>query len=287
MKIVNVTQSSKEWHEFRQKGIGASEASCLIGANPWKKLDKLIMEKIFGAANFDNPAMKRGRDLEPFVRTYLEKKYGTELLPLCATHETYEFVRASFDGINLEKQMLFEIKCPGERDHSTARFGKMPDKYMPQCQWQLLVSGYKAMTYVSYYENGLPQIAEVVVVEDRDFQKLLLEKAWVAWEKVKESEIPSDETRVIQNPGAEQLITEAIAIQNEIKRLEESLDHIKDNLKIVLGTEEKLKCGEWVLGWTTRKGTVDYSAIDALKEINLDQYRKPDSKAFYFKKAKD
>ena len=39
------TTNREEWLKERKKGIGASEASCIIGVNPWKTNVELWQEK--------------------------------------------------------------------------------------------------------------------------------------------------------------------------------------------------------------------------------------------------
>ena len=47
------TTNREEWLKERKKGIGASEASCIIGVNPWKTNVELWQEKT-------GPAVKTG-----------------------------------------------------------------------------------------------------------------------------------------------------------------------------------------------------------------------------------
>jgi putative phage-type endonuclease len=279
MKIIPIQQGSEDWHKFRSQGIGASEAACLLGKNSWKSLEKLYMEKIIGTVDFDNEHMRRGVELEPYARAAMEKILGYELKPLCAVHDEHDFVRASFDGVNIEHGAIIEIKCPGEKDHTEARAGRVPAKYQPQCQWQMMVSGLREMTYVSF--DGT-EVISVTVAANVEMQSELLEKAKEFWVNVQNKVIP--QTEEVEDEGTLELVNMDLSLSDQIKELEASQEEIRNELKKVLNKKNKLKCGEAVFGWTSKKGAVDYGSIPELKSVNLEAYRKPPTRSFYVKR---
>ena len=122
MKIVTVKQNSREWREWRGKGLGASDAPSYMGESPWTSPFELWLQKTGlmerpPANEFQVAAMKRGTDLEPIARKMFEAHIGKPFPSLSAFHEEHEFLRASFDGHNGELNEILEIKCPGKEDH--------------------------------------------------------------------------------------------------------------------------------------------------------------------------
>ena len=67
---------------------------------------------------------------------------------------------------------------------------------------------------------------------------------------------------------------EAYRLKQQIAELSEKQAELMDNLKKASGGIET-RFGNYKLGITIRQGSVDYSSIPQLREINLDLYRKP------------
>ena len=176
MKLLNLTQGSKEWLDWRATGIGSSDAAVLLGQNPWKSEDELFEEKLSNKTEFTpNAAMIRGTKLEPVILGLYCNHVGDSLKPLVAVHSEYNRFNASFDGINLETKRLVEIKAPNPKAHAMALSGKVPHYYIPQVQWLLLVSGFEYLDYVSW--DGVSKLPAIVrVYKDEKIHKELVEK---------------------------------------------------------------------------------------------------------------
>ncbi len=194
MRIVEVKQGSKEWREWRGKGLGASDMPALMGDSPWTSPFELWLQKT-GLAVREEPnayqlsAMQRGNDLEPTVRKMFEKKMGKKFPANAGMHDEYDFIRASFDGLSEDNEVL-EIKCPNKVDHEKAVKGKVPSKYWAQVQTQLLISGAKTAHYVSWDGKSKSLDGCVVVLPDREYQLKLVDCAIDFWKRVENSILP-------------------------------------------------------------------------------------------------
>lgn len=179
MKLVKLTQNTPEWLEFRYSHIGASDAMAIMGTSPWKSAHDLYEEKRSKLEQGDNFAKSEGRRLEPLALEAFEQQTGHTMFPMVFTHDKYDWMSASFDGITLDRKTILEIKCPGKVDHLEALCGKIPPKYYPQIQHQLEVSGLDRAHYFSYaHGSGI-----VVVVErDQDYINILVEKELEFWD---------------------------------------------------------------------------------------------------------
>lgn len=187
MPKLNLTQ---EWLKWRMEGIGSSDAPAVMGASPWCTPLKLWQIKT-GRAKPEprNMAMQRGLDLEPFARQHYEQFTGIEMEPSLSKHSKYDFIRATFDGINEETKKVLEIKCPGREDHKKAIAGKIPEKYLWQCVHLLLVTGYECLDYVSF--DGEKAVL-VTFRRDRELEEKLLKAEIKFWECVKKDVPPSN-----------------------------------------------------------------------------------------------
>ena len=162
MKFVEMEQRSQEWLDWRKSKIGASEIPIILGESPYCTPYVLWQKKLgFIENNSDNFAMKRGRDLESIVLSMVNEKLKANFVPATIVHDEFEWASASLDGIDLEKMLILEIKCPNKDDHELASNGKVPKHYFPQVQWQLFVSGIHKGFYASYNSGDL----QVVSVE--------------------------------------------------------------------------------------------------------------------------
>ena len=53
--------------ELRREFIGASEVASILDVNPFESARSMWYRKVFGIVTPDNPAMARGRKMEPYI----------------------------------------------------------------------------------------------------------------------------------------------------------------------------------------------------------------------------
>src|SRR5689334_6309347 len=135
-------QNTSEWLEMRRNKIGASDAPVIMGVSPWKTPFQLWEEKLgIGKEKETTASMRRGIDMEEEARQKFEELTGHIVFPKVMFHPDYEYLMASLDGIDMDHKVAVEIKCPGREDHECAMDGVVPEKYKPQLQHQLEVTG--------------------------------------------------------------------------------------------------------------------------------------------------
>ena len=190
MKILHISQRGPDWLRWRQAGIGGSDASVLTGDSPYMSEALLLKSKKEGNKNVvkENPAMKRGKHLEPKARVKYQELTGIRVRPVCVVHEEHDWLRASLDGLSFDGKTVLEIKCPSDFHHETALSNSVPSHYIPQVQHLLLVTGCPQLHYFSYTDRlkrFRPEecFALVKVLPDLDYQKYLFEKEKAWWEK--------------------------------------------------------------------------------------------------------
>jgi putative phage-type endonuclease len=168
-----VEQRTEEWFQARLGKVTASRVADVIAktktgysASRDNYMAQLICERLTGqqGESFTNTAMQHGVDTEPLARSAYENLRNLMVKEVgFINHPRIEMAGASPDGIVGEG--ILEIKCPNTSNHlDTLLSAKVPSKYIPQMQWQMLCTGSKWGDYVSF-DNRLPEHLQLFVQE--------------------------------------------------------------------------------------------------------------------------
>jgi len=151
-------QRSEEWFQARLGKVTASRVADVLakiksGESASRRNYKiqLVSERLTGEKQetYINQAMQDGIDREAFARDRYVQQFGEVEEVGFIKHPTLE-AGASPDGIVGEDGIL-EIKCPMGSTHTeTLMTQDVPSRYVPQIQFQLLVTGRKWCDFVSY-----------------------------------------------------------------------------------------------------------------------------------------
>ena len=275
MKIIELQQGTEEWLNWRRTVITATEASIILGNNPyetpyncWQRKMGLIGEKK------SNEAMERGKRLEPEARNQFFERFGIEMIPKVVESTEFNFLGASLDGISHTGHLILEIKCGAAKLHSMAERGEIPEYYKDQMQHQLLVTGADLAFYYSY--DGTDGIC-IEVLPDPEWKKKFLPKAREFWKCIAFAEPPplqdKDYKDMSEAPAWRPVALAYRDICEQIKWLEQVKEcHRKDLLEIC-GDHNCMGDGIKVIK-TTMKGRIAYDEIPEIKGVDLDKYRK-------------
>lgn len=144
------SQGSQEWLDSRKYFIGGSEISVLLGKNKYKKVNKLILERLGVNPFIGNMACNWGTIFEELIRNIVSNKYKCKIVETGSIkHDSYN-LSYSPDGLGVVKKnnlkdiisidtldeisktdeilVLFEFKCP----HRRIPTGEVPDHYIDQ-----------------------------------------------------------------------------------------------------------------------------------------------------------
>ncbi len=286
------SQQRETWLQWRGKGIGSSDMPIIMGVSPWKSIYKLWLEKT-GQEKDDfkgNWATARGNRLEPLVRNWYNDKYQTKMEPKNFEHKEFNFFRSSLDGFDESINRAIEIKCPSVTDHQCAVDGNVPEKYLPQVHWLMFVSGCDSLDYVSYNEIHEQEYAVVTIKPDLIYREELKDKALLFWKHVQDKTPPDlpthdSENEIFNKQELENLLLIYEQITKDIDELERKKEELINKIKFQV-KGEKAKFNNYSMAWTKRIGAVDYSKIEVLKNIDLNQYRKESTTYFTVKKLK-
>lgn len=269
--LSDIQQGTEEWLNLRKTKITATDASIIMGASHWKTKVQLYHEKMSDVnLSFKNERMQRGIDLEPVARDLFILQTGIFVEPKVIIKD---WAMASLDGIDDTGQHLLEIKCPGEKDHSFAVNGKIPDHYYPQLQHQMYVCDIQKMYYFSF--DGVDGVTIIVERDDEYISKMIKEELEFYQCMIEKTPPhPSEKDYVERNDITwEQCALRWKSVTNSIKELEQEEEDLRKQI-IFLSGESNSKGAGISLCQYERKGNVDYTKIPELKGVNLDIFRK-------------
>lgn len=278
MIFVNIEQNTKEWLAFRSDHIGASDCGPIMKDSPFKSPRKLWEEKFSPVSFSQNEAMKRGHNLEPIAREHYNKLSGKNFVPKVAVSKCRPWQSASFDGLDLEEEIVLEIKCPGEKVFGEMAKGVIAKTYLWQIQHQLCVSNYKkAILFVFNGETGI----EIAYERNESMIRELIREEGVFYDKNMLKWIPPEtnkEAPVIRI-DMEDLLKEAYESNQEMLYYRKKYENLKEEIKIKCG-DRSVESSFYKFIKTKRKGTVQYKNIPELDNVDLDNYRAPDTEAW-------
>ena len=267
-------QNTEAWLEMRKNHIGASDAPIILNLSPYLTPYQLWEQKLgLSPSQFQNQAMKRGHDLEEQARLELEKMTGHFFLPQVKVHHSIPWMMASLDGVDVENKHIAEIKCPNKQDHSLALCGQVPEKYIPQLQHQLEVCQLDMVYYFSF--DGAQGAIVKIYRDDKYIKKMLIEeeKFWECMQSVIAPELSEKDYEIRSEDSWEKFASEWISTYRQLKDLEGKEKRLRDS--IISMCEKRNSIGGGIkVTRSIRSGTVDYSSIPELQNVQLEKYRK-------------
>ncbi|TCW00437.1 YqaJ viral recombinase family protein [Biostraticola tofi] len=152
MQVINVQQGTDEWLSLRAKHFTASEAPVMMAASSKATRDELLRVKATGSDKkisewVQKYLFDKGHDYENMARPIVEALIGEELFPATAIDDD-GYLLASFDGMTMMEDTLFEHKMWNGTLPDAVRAGDLPAEYYWQLEQQLLVSGAERVIFV-------------------------------------------------------------------------------------------------------------------------------------------
>lgn len=153
MKIHNLVQGSKEWHQLRDTHLTASDASAMMGASKYKSRTQLMREKKFGIKEDITPAKQalfdKGHAAEDSARNILEVDTLESFSPIVGSDDIDGLkLLASLDGLSEDGQVVFEHKLWNAVLAENVKNRVIEPSHYWQLEHQLLVSGARTVLFM-------------------------------------------------------------------------------------------------------------------------------------------
>lgn len=289
-----------QWLLERRKGICGSDASTVLGINPYHSILHLWKEKTgeLPIEENGNQYTYFGNVLEPVVKQEFTKRIGLKVRAKNAIlqSEEYPFMLADLDGIVKEENgefAVFEAKTASAYKEDIWK-KEVPEEYMAQVQHYLCVTGFKK-AYVCALVGGNSFYCHEVY-RDEEYIKDLVTKEKAFWDCVQNKIPPAldgsqatinyiNQTYPISNQKdmelpfeAETLISSYLDVEETIKTLTTQKNILANQLKDIMKENEKGYVGDHVVKWTTvTKQSLDSKKLKAVLGNDYDDYLKTSS----------
>lgn len=139
--------SHDAWLRYRKMGIGGSDAGAICGLNPYASPMSVYYDKTSeSSSDYDNEAMRQGRDLETYVAQRFAEETGLKVRRSHAMYQSEEhpFMLANVDRLIVGENAGLECKTASAYNADKWKNGEIPAHYLIQCHHYMAVTGAKA-----------------------------------------------------------------------------------------------------------------------------------------------
>ncbi len=171
------------WLKWRHTKVGASDANVIMGFEQYKTKLSLMKEKstlgfVIEPERKNTFMIEKGyereRERREYYKTVPNKNMRYHFVECYGISDKYPWLATSFDGLDVEREVVFECKVIGQKHIDEAKMGIPPTKYYPQCQTALYVSGYKQLILSMYCFQTKEGVDLFITKDDEYINKKLL-----------------------------------------------------------------------------------------------------------------
>ena len=274
MKIIDAIQGSQEWLDLRAKHQTASEASVMMGASKKVTRTELLRMKATGDERefsdwVKNVLFENGHAVEAAARPIAEQIIGEELYPVTATDDD-GYLLASFDGVTLMEDIIWECKQWNEAKAECVTSGPVPEEDYWQVVQQLVVSGAEKCLYM--VTDGTPERTVYTWMSLIDDDVTMLNAGWKQFIEDMENYQHIEDAPKLEGKAPETLPALHIELQGMVTAsnlivFKQTAMAVIDSVKTDLQTDSDFADAEKAVKWC---GDVE-SRLKAAKEHALSQ----------------
>ena len=283
-KIVSTLNLSREeWLKYRKKGICGTDAGAITGFNPYVSAFSVYRDKTSDEiSEFDNEAMRQGRDMEDYVARRFMEETGKQVRRANAIYknEKHPIMLADFDRLIVGEKAGLECKTVSPYSADKWSDGKIPMHYQMQVQHYLAVSGYECW-YIAALIFGRDFIIRKIERDEELINNLTaIEENW--WEKhIVENTIPEPDgstaytkllneyyhsvrDKTVKLYGMDKTLERRGEIDSLIKKLNTEKEAIDQRIKINLEDASYGETEKYKLSWIdTVQNRIDSKKLKA------------------------
>lgn len=296
-KISTVGMSHEEWLEHRNKTIGGSDASAILGMNNYSSPYTVWAEKLGKLPpKEDNEAMRIGRDLESYVAQRFTEQTGKKVRREnnILYNPEYPFAHANVDRMVVGEDAGLECKTTSSLNITKFKNGEFPDNYYAQVVHYLMVTGCKKW-YLAVLVLGKGFYVFEIERDEEEIKALAKSEADF-WEYVKTQTppvadgtdsttktittiFPNSNTETVNLFAYEDSFRQYVAIGKQIKELEKLQAEMANKVKAFLGECGNGESDNFKVSWpTASKTTFDHKRFaEEHPDVDLTNYYKTSS----------
>ena len=264
----------EEWLEARRKGIGGSDASAILGLNPYSSPLKVYLDKIGKSEEPEtNEAMRQGTDLEAYVAERFTEETGLKVKKCnkILQHPEYPFMLANVDRLIVGHD--WGLECKTTSPYSKFKFdeGEINPHYYWQSTHYMAVTGFEKW-YVAVLVLGKAFHVFEIQRDDAAIQ-MLVDREQDFWENNvlrKDPPLPTgneadDEAiqalypqgmdgiegeDVLELDEQEDVLNLRAFKMQQRDQLDAEIKEIDQQLKLTLGDFQRGMSAGWKVNWT-------------------------------------
>lgn len=229
----------------RDKYIGGSEISTILGINPFESRYELLLDKSGVEPNefTGNEYTEYGDVIEGVIRDYINKEYGLNFIEYTIAKDYDDTIgdRCNYDGYDEKIEKTLEIKSTSQIYEDLKDY----KKYIVQQLWGLMLSPFKKSILAVYerdedFKNKTPE----QWVKDFDPSRLHIYNIniddYTEWVQEIENEVPKfkeDLKQLKENP----LMSEYDFLPVEVKELNEKVIAFENKLEEIEQVQKQVE----------------------------------------------
>lgn len=278
--IVNLRQNTAPWMEWRNTGIGGSDANIIWSSNE-SEIERLIFEKAGLKDDDDIPAFAKniGEKYEPIIRKHVEEQTGLPLPAQCFSHNQVDWMHASVDGGCTD--VLLEAKASGKQLYEQTAMGVVPGLHLAQCLHNMMCADARVCIYaVCNIHSGEVAVQELHLADFEEEAALLLLAEHVVWDAIQAVRAPYD----LGPQPCEQMWVAGKAMEKKAKKV---LEKARAELMKEIGDRANGRIGRVKFSRTVTKGRVDMDALLGDSGLSINDYRKEPTETVRFTIGKE
>lgn len=281
--------SGTDWHEWRSRGIGASDIAGIIGNSPWQSSYSVWCQKIGATGNAGTSgnaeAMRWGTLLEDAIIAETERRLEITIhgRQQRAEYPDWPVARCTLDGLYYSEADPEDHGVIEAKTTSDPHWTRVPEYYEAQIQWQLLITG-QPRAWLPCLHNGR-RLSLWQVEAEPETGAAMLKIAQAFWDRYVLAGLSPDVdgstattealSRRYGTPDPEAVVDitplagvfdDLLATRAEIKRLERAGNKLENELKDVIGDRGEVATIDDRPAITWRRQVSKYVDLDILRE---------------------
>lgn len=300
--ISTVGLEKSEWLKARKQGITGSDAGAICGLNPFRSAFSVYQDKVSDSIEeFDNEAMRQGRDLEEYVAQRFEEATGLKVRRANAIYqnEGHPIMLADFDRlvVGLPEGKRAGLECKTVSPYSADKWaeGQIPIHYQMQVQHYLAVSGFDCWYVASLIlgrefiirkierDEGL--IQNLITIEERFWNEHVLKRVMPdpdgskdCTEQIMKQYFKSDKEKTVELLGVDSILRRREELVDLIDKLEKEKTSIDQKIQLQLEDAAYGVTADYRVSWVSAESKrLDSKKLKEEQPDVYDQYCKVSS----------
>lgn len=288
--------SREEWLEERRKGIGGSDASAILGLNPYvSPFDVYATIKGLKPDQPDNEAMRQGRDLEDYVASRFVEATGKSVRRRNAIlqHPEYPWMIGNVDRLVVGENAGLECKTTSILNKAKFSQGEYPSTYYVQCvhymavtgaeRWYLAVLVLNKEFHIYTIERDEAEIEALIEAEKQFWENHILagippspDGSKSTSDAIKTMFPEARERETVALFGMEDKIRQYLELYEQAKELNRKIERLKQSIQLEMQDAEIGHAQGYIVNWRNQtRQTLDTKRLQKEHPEIYKQYLNP------------